>query len=162
MRKPGPVEIPEQPGESADRTSLTVVTLRRILRTHASLNDSDLELDRRARAEECIRRLEQALQNSPELPLTLNLMAELLHLEKTHCSKVLRQVTGRTLPGLLRKYRISKAQELLRSREYTVTAVGEAVGYVDPTTFGKNFRRELGTSPTAFRRLAPDIDNPTE
>lgn len=162
MRKPGPVEIPKQPGKSTDRTSLTVVTLRRILRTHASLNDSNLELDRRARAEECIRRLEQALVSSPELPLTLDVMAQLLHLEKTHCSKVLRQVTGRTLPGLLRKYRINKAQELLRIGKYTVTAVGEAVGYVDPTTFGKNFRRELGTSPTEYRRSGANGDDPAE
>lgn len=59
-----------------------------------------------------------------------------------------------TFAAALRGLRMRRAAELLGDPGLSVTAVGAAVGYPDPATFSRAFRRVHGEPPAAFRRSA--------
>ena len=48
--------------------------------------------------------------------------------------------------------RLMKARELLLHEELSITATAEACGYCDVYHFSREFRRAVGTSPSAWRR----------
>jgi transcriptional regulator GlxA family with amidase domain len=48
--------------------------------------------------------------------------------------------------------RIEEAKQLLETEDMNVEDVGRAVGYEDPTSFRRLFKRKAGLTPTAYRR----------
>ncbi len=55
-------------------------------------------------------------------------------------------------PGAwLMRLRLERARDLLATTDLTVGAVAQACGYEDPFWFSRAFRREVGTSPQAWR-----------
>ena len=50
--------------------------------------------------------------------------------------------------------RMQRADTLLRHQRATVAAVAAQVGYQSGVTFAAAFKREVGTSPGAYRRTA--------
>lgn len=52
----------------------------------------------------------------------------------------------------MRRMRMRRAADLLTDPSRSVTAVGGAVGYPDPNSFGRAFRRFFGESPRAYRQ----------
>ena len=48
--------------------------------------------------------------------------------------------------------RMTNAQMLLESSDYTVQQIASFVGYADPLYFGRLFKRELGMTPSQYRR----------
>ena len=65
-------------------------------------------------AEERIKQLEQLLEESTEISVTLRDVAHLLHLEGTYCSRVFREITGKSFSCWLREVRIRKARRMLQ------------------------------------------------
>lgn len=55
-----------------------------------------------------------------------------------------------TFAATLREMRMQRAAQLLRGGSLSVTAVGEAVGYPEPSSFGRAFRRIHGLPPGAL------------
>jgi len=48
--------------------------------------------------------------------------------------------------------RIEEAKQLLETMELSIEDVGHAVGYEDPTSFRRLFKRKVGLTPAAYRR----------
>ncbi len=48
--------------------------------------------------------------------------------------------------------RIEEAKRLLETSDIIVEEVGHAVGYEDPTSFRRLFRRKAGLTPAVYRR----------
>lgn len=59
--------------------------------------------------------------------------------------------TGRTAKQFLDVRVTLEAKRLLAHTDLTVAAIGNAVGFSEPTNFGKFFAREAGITPGAFR-----------
>jgi LacI family transcriptional regulator len=57
---------------------------------------------------------------------------------------------GRTPKAVILSIQIARARELLRSTRWPVARVAKACGIPDPNYFAVVFRRETGTSPTAY------------
>ncbi|MGE5808633.1 MAG: helix-turn-helix domain-containing protein [Nitrospirota bacterium] len=49
--------------------------------------------------------------------------------------------------------RITKARNLLRTSTKNITEIALALGFADPTGFGRFFKKLTGQTPSAFRRL---------
>jgi AraC-like DNA-binding protein len=98
------------------------------------------------------RRCKQLPKQAPEVPITLGFVAELVCLERTYCCKVFREIAGQSFRSWVRRIRVSKAAELLRTTNDSITAIAQAVGIPDITTFERRFRQELNMCPTAYRR----------
>ena len=48
--------------------------------------------------------------------------------------------------------RLDRACELLREGKASVSEIAERLGYADPFTFSRQFTKERGTSPSAYRK----------
>ncbi len=70
-----------------------------------------------------------------------------------HFSQIFRRQTGHAPIDYLIRQRIQRACRLLDTTDVAVAAVAAAVGYDDPYYFARSFRRVMGCSPRAYRRL---------
>ena len=66
-----------------------------------------------------------------------------------------RRALGRPAGRLLAEMRADLARELLARRDLPIAEVAARTGFDDPNRFGQFFRREVGTSPSAYRRHLP-------
>ena len=82
---------------------------------------------------------------------TLEDVAAELHLSPRTLKRRL-ATEGAAYSALLEDHRREKAMLLLRSRDLSVDAVAERLGYSDVTSFSRAFRRWTGTTPAAYRR----------
>lgn len=48
--------------------------------------------------------------------------------------------------------RISSAQSLLETTEYNIAEIAAIVGYDDPLYFSRLFKKQIGVSPSEFRK----------
>ncbi len=71
----------------------------------------------------------------------------------THYCGHFRELTGFAPVDYLIRLRVKQACQLLDTTALTVTAVAAAAGYEDPYYFTRCFRRVMGCSPRAYRRI---------
>ncbi len=85
--------------------------------------------------------------------------ADKQNISAKHFGSTIYEVTGIHVSEWISRYIITKAKMLLLSRpDLTVAQIGHAIGFEEPTDFGRYFKRITGTSPAAFRnsQLAKD------
>jgi AraC-like DNA-binding protein len=87
-------------------------------------------------------------------PVTLDAIAEALHVSPYHLSHVFSAENDFTLFDCLTRLRMDKARLLLREGRGAVGAVARAVGYADPNYFAKVFKRHCGRRPRDVARAA--------
>ena len=85
-------------------------------------------------------------------PLTLDDLAAVAGLSRSHFSRLFRTETGISPWQFLIQARVRKGAELLRSTSKRVNVVSEVCGFPDPNHFCRLFRKHFGSSPGAFRK----------
>ena len=75
---------------------------------------------------------------------------------KSHLLHSFKRDEGTSPMRYLNSYRIEKAKELLKSGE-RVTAVALSVGFSNPVYFSELFRRQVGITPSAFKKFSSKI-----
>jgi AraC-like DNA-binding protein len=89
-------------------------------------------------------------------PITLADAARVAGLEKTYFSKFFHQKTGVRYHEWLTWVRVSRAIELMKRRNLSITEIAFAVGFSDLTTFERACRRCTGSTPMMLKkRLRP-------
>lgn len=68
-----------------------------------------------------------------------------------------RTATGYTAIEYVQKLRVEEAKQLLESTAKAIEEVGELVGYRDPTSFRRIFRRLTGVTPARYRQRFRDV-----
>ena len=63
-----------------------------------------------------------------------------------------KEYTDATPTQYLLSLRISNAQTLLETTNYNVTEISEIVGYDNPLYFSRLFKKQIGMSPSEFRK----------
>ena len=72
-------------------------------------------------------------------------------LSKYHFLRVFKEVYGQTPHNYIVQKRLERAQFLLRSTGESVVTICRTVGFEDPGSFGRLFRRFFGITPTLYR-----------
>lgn len=85
-------------------------------------------------------------------PLTLQQIAETVHMDRFALCRVYRQRRGVTIMEELQRIRIAKAKRFLKYSTDPVEAVGKLCGFESASYFGKRFREAVGCSPGEYRR----------
>ncbi len=91
--------------------------------------------------------LEENIENSD---LTIDRLASHLGLGRTTMYNKLKSLTGKSPVELIKEYRITKAQLLLRTGQFSVSEVAYKVGFSDPGYFSRCFREQYHISPAEF------------
>jgi transcriptional regulator GlxA family with amidase domain len=86
-------------------------------------------------------------------PVRLQELATLAGLSVPHYSALFRQRTGFAPIDWLIRLRIQRACQLLDTTDAPVRAVGEQAGFNDAYYFARSFRRVMGVSPRAYRKV---------
>jgi len=92
--------------------------------------------------------------------LSVNDLAHLCGVGVTSFSSRFRQATGVTPHRYLRRARIERSCELLRTTSLTIGEVSEAVGFRGQSHFCRAFVHERGVTPSAYRRALRSAPTP--
>ena len=82
--------------------------------------------------------------------LTIDQLASHLGVGRTTMYNKLKSLTGKSPVELIKEYRITKAQLLLRTGQFSVSEVAYRVGFSDPGYFSRCFREQYHMSPAEF------------
>ncbi len=99
--------------------------------------------------------VQKALENIREYydqGITLEEIAEKLHVTEEYLSTQFRKETGRTFTETIRRYRIEHVKELLTATNWKLTKIAEMVGYTDPKYMSRVFKEETGMLPLEYRK----------
>ncbi|WP_158280676.1 two-component regulator propeller domain-containing protein [Pararcticibacter amylolyticus] len=81
-------------------------------------------------------------------------LAEKMNMSQSTLYRKLKGLTGKNINQLVRKVRIQKAAELLRSGQYNVTEVSFMVGINSSIYFRQCFKEEFGLLPSEYQKEA--------
>ena len=120
------------------------VLLQRALRQHgAGASPAD-----QAHVAELRRLLDQHIAS--EAPIRE--LARQAHMSESHFSHQVKALLGVAPKTYVREQRIARARELLHSTALSVEEIAAALGYDEPTSFFRAFKRATGVTPGEFRR----------
>jgi AraC family transcriptional regulator len=101
-----------------------------------------------------VARVIDLLHARPHTVVTLAELAAEAGLSRFHLLRLFKQHTGETPARFHLRLRIDLARRLLRTTTASVSEIAVRCGFVDSSHFAKTFRRQAGTSPTAYRAAA--------
>ena len=99
-----------------------------------------------------LNRLREYVEQNCSEPIPLEKAAGIAALESSYFSSYFRAKVGITFTGWLRQVRVEKAMELLKARDFSITEVAYEVGFADPTTFGRAFKKHTRMTPREFKK----------
>ncbi|WP_028548247.1 response regulator [Paenibacillus sp. UNC451MF] len=97
-----------------------------------------------------VRKAMSFMRQQYHLQISTSDIADHVKLSRSYLSDLYSKETGESLIETLTSIRIQEAKRLLRHREQKVYEVAEAVGFVDPKTFTKTFKKIVGCSPKEY------------
>ena len=77
--------------------------------------------------------------------------AERLNISKVYLSRVVRQVTGRTVIDYINQFLVMEASFLLRTSDLSISQIAGQLHFSDLASFSKFFSRQKGVSPKEYR-----------
>ncbi len=77
--------------------------------------------------------------------------ADSLHITPVYLSRVVRQVTGRTVVDYINQMLLMEASFLLRTSPMSITQIADRLHFADAASFSKFFSRMKGMSPRLYR-----------
>ena len=83
--------------------------------------------------------------------LTLELVANQVHLNPTYFSTLFKQSTGSSFKEYLNMVRVEESKRLLANTDYSLIDIAIATGFEDQSYFTKVFKRYTGLTPKQFR-----------
>jgi len=78
--------------------------------------------------------------------------ADQLHISPVYLSRVVRQVTGRTVVDYINQMLLMEASFLLQTSQLSITQIADQLHFADTPSFSKFFSRLSGMSPKDYRK----------
>jgi AraC-like DNA-binding protein len=91
--------------------------------------------------------------------ITLDDMAELLHLNPSYFSKKFKSLNGLGFKEYLNNVRINHSEKLLLETNMSITEIAFECGYDNSNYFGDAFKKINNVSPSKFRRLKGNVQD---
>lgn len=128
-----------------------------LLETYVSLLLQKLALEkpglgRHGLASSQIKKVVEHMETMPESKLTLTSLAALIGLSPFHFARAFKASTGMPPHRFQIELRIERAKKMLESTDISIADVSAALGYDDPGYFARLFYKEVGFTPTQYRR----------
>jgi AraC-like DNA-binding protein/ligand-binding sensor protein len=102
------------------------------------------------RENKIVRMISQLIETHGPASITINDLAEALHLSTGHLSRTFRRTTGMTLEGFLIQQRVELAKKTLLDPRLNVAEVAERCGFCNPAYFASVFKKYVKCTPREF------------
>ena len=102
------------------------------------------------------RRIEQNLDEDA----SLTELGQRFHLNPYYLAHRFKAVTGYSVKNYQLRCRIAAARALLETTDLRISEICERVGFSDVSSFSRYFRREIGQTPTEYRKNSTRGDAP--
>ena len=102
--------------------------------------------------EEYVKNAVLYLQTNFSRKVTVQETADYLGLNRSYLGVIFKEITGLTPQEFLVDFRIDKAKKLLLDKSMSIGDVSRSVGYDDPLTFSKLFKKKVGISLNSYRK----------
>lgn len=102
-------------------------------------------------SDDLIKAVQHHIQQHYMEELTLESLADRVHLSPSYLSKLFKRETGENLSIYIQNVRIQQAKLLLRTTNLKTYEVAERVGIPDPVYFSRTFKKVTGMKPKDFR-----------
>ncbi len=136
-----------------------------ILSQDFRLNPARTEVDSSGKYDSRIRQIEEYLGSHYHTSVSLPDLSDYLHLTPQYVSKFFRKNFGSSFSGYLNHIRMEHAVRDIRYTDRSITDIAFASGFINVSTFNRNFRAEYGMSPKQYRenlrkqkQIAPVIE----
>lgn len=90
--------------------------------------------------------------NYSDVNLSLEEISKNIFLTPAHICVIFKDHTNKTVNKYITEYRLDKAKELLKNPSIKMNEIASKVGYRDGNYFAKTFKKEVGYSPSEYRR----------
>lgn len=97
--------------------------------------------------------VESLLHEAVADPVDIATIASAVDVHPVHLARVFRRHHGCSPGEYLRRLRVRTACDLLAGTDRSLAGIALATGYADQSHFTRQFKRAMGTTPGAYRRL---------
>lgn len=104
-----------------------------------------------------IRQLKHLLEALAQSPFSARVIEERMGLSYKHLSACFKEETGMTLQAYHTQVRMEQAARLLRQGDISIREVSERLGFTEPFYFTTVFKKQMGCSPSEYRKGAVRI-----
>jgi AraC-like DNA-binding protein len=132
-------------------TSLVTLVARQTMAADAAAGETEGSEGDRRRAY-LVTRAKDYLLRHLDQPLTLGRVAAHVGVSEQHLARLFRQATGQTVFEYVRLMRFEAAKSYLSGSDRNVAEVARLTGFTSLPVFSRTFRREVGVSPSEYRR----------
>jgi AraC-like DNA-binding protein len=143
---------PGTPNTNELAMALIVRLLVGLRRAHSRAEGSRAPLNTR-RQQELVRRVEEFMRRNLHRSLQRDDIADAVHYSAAHLAELFRDMTGTTLIARLTELRMERAKSLLIESDLPITHISLEVGYNSFSHFTQLFKRQVGISPSDYRRM---------
>ncbi len=112
-----------------------------------SLEEDALSPQDNAFMTELYQLMENELSNSE---LDVSRMTELLHISRTKFYYKVKGLTGENPSVFFKRYKLNRAAQLLRERQYNVSEIADMTGFSTLSHFSTSFKKQFGVSPSEY------------
>lgn len=84
--------------------------------------------------------------------VTLTTVAKRFHYSNEYTSRLIKDLMGMTYSEIVRMIRIERSQDFLANTTMTIANIAEATGYDTPEHYIRQFKKQTGMTPSAFRK----------
>lgn len=145
--------------EEAERTTSSPMLVRGIaqaIAVHLARNYSELSDSAKGDASSLpafkLRRVTDWMAEHLSEEFSLTRVAEQTGMSAFHFTRLFKRATGVPPSQYQIKLRMDAARRLLRETNRSVIAIGNEVGYSNPSHFARLFRKETGLTPSEYRK----------
>ncbi|MBP3807376.1 MAG: helix-turn-helix transcriptional regulator [Eubacterium sp.] len=102
---------------------------------------------------EKIKEVHKLIIDSPSKNYTVEVLSQMFDIPESTLRKNFREIYGSPIYKYIKKFKINKAAELLKSdRSLKVSDVAESVGYDNPSKFAAAFKDVMGITPLEYKQ----------
>lgn len=99
------------------------------------------------------RKVEAYIDDRLDAPILTENLAEVASLSVSHFSRAFKESFGETPHAHIVRMRIKRAQQMMLTTSEPLSQIAVACGLADQAHLSKLFRREIGQTPSAWRRI---------
>ncbi len=102
--------------------------------------------------EEYIKNAVTYIQTNYSAKISVEEIAGYIGLNRSYFGAIFKEYTNSTPQDFIVDFRVDKAKKLLLNTSLSIGDVARSVGYEDPLTFSKLFKKKVGVSPNTYRK----------